>query len=274
MRYWETISASRPKHATWCHSVRCWRSPEALSFQYSLVATRRVATAVPLFGVCRSSGSAPKQPINSVFFQRSFTHSHLRYLAIYPAKACGLPSRSVAEALMESAFRVLALRSHRSSCLPRHGTGDNSDLRINGDPHAGNRTPIPHRLSATYCGISLSSTKIGRVRTGKRCPGSVSRRAYAWLATVFTAVACVAARWFEGCCCVAQMWIRQTHGSCEAGPGRVDNNVWIDRLTPARPCPIREALHRSLTAAATVEGGLLSDPELRIWKKAPSSKRP
>jgi len=55
---------------------------------------------------------------------------------------------------------------------------------------------------------------------------------------------------------------------------RVDDNVWIDRLAPARPCPIREALHRSVTAAAAVEGGLLPDPALRISKKAPSAKRP
>jgi len=89
----------------------------------------------------------------------------------------------------------------------------------------------------------------------KRCPGSVSRRAYAFGNGI--GAACVAARWIEGC---LPSGVSRKHTPSEANACRVDNNVWIDRLTPARPFPIREALHRSLTAAAAVEGGIFQTP--------------
>src|SRR5690349_19230639 len=48
--------------ATLCHSVRSLFSPDCLSFQFSLVATRMFATVMP-DGMARVSGSAPRLPI-------------------------------------------------------------------------------------------------------------------------------------------------------------------------------------------------------------------
>ena len=48
--------------ATLCHSVRSLFSPDCLSFQFSLVATRMFATVMPE-GMARVSGSAPRLPI-------------------------------------------------------------------------------------------------------------------------------------------------------------------------------------------------------------------
>src|ERR1043165_9163463 len=48
--------------ATLCHSVRSLFSPDCLSFQFSLVATRMFATVIPE-GMARVSGSAPRLPI-------------------------------------------------------------------------------------------------------------------------------------------------------------------------------------------------------------------
>src|SRR5689334_21568865 len=48
--------------ATLCHSVRSLFSPDCLSFQLSLVATRMFATVMPE-GMARVSGSAPRLPI-------------------------------------------------------------------------------------------------------------------------------------------------------------------------------------------------------------------
>src|ERR1043165_1030814 len=61
-RYSPAISPSRPNMATLCHSVRSLFSPDCLSFQFSLVATRMFATVIPE-GMARVSGSAPRLPI-------------------------------------------------------------------------------------------------------------------------------------------------------------------------------------------------------------------
>lgn len=45
------------------------------------------------------------------------------YFAIHPPKAYDLPSKSVDSGPDGKRLRVLALRSYRSFCLPRHGTG-------------------------------------------------------------------------------------------------------------------------------------------------------
>src|SRR3954471_6925802 len=61
-RYSPAISPRRPNMATLCHSVRSLFSPDCLSFQFSLVATRMLATVIP-DGMARVSGSAPRLPI-------------------------------------------------------------------------------------------------------------------------------------------------------------------------------------------------------------------
>src|SRR5690606_10262276 len=74
-RYSAATSASRPKNATLCHSVRSCQSPVCLSFHASLVASRTFVTALP-FGMERVSGSAPKRPISCTLFKlRTFAPS-------------------------------------------------------------------------------------------------------------------------------------------------------------------------------------------------------
>ena len=62
--YCPQCSADRPHTVTLCHSVRSCRLP-SLSFQYSVVATRRFATVCPL-GVVRSSELRRRFPFQLV----------------------------------------------------------------------------------------------------------------------------------------------------------------------------------------------------------------
>ena len=62
LRYSPAISPKRPNITTLCHSVFSRVSPVALSRQLSLVASDRLATALPPW-VWRISGSLPRLPI-------------------------------------------------------------------------------------------------------------------------------------------------------------------------------------------------------------------
>jgi len=64
------------------------------------------------------------------------------YLAIHPAKAHSLPSKSASPDGKRLSRHSSSLA--RSLCL-QHGTGE-SFRRADRDPHVGNRTPVPRRL--------------------------------------------------------------------------------------------------------------------------------
>src|SRR6185295_17611266 len=110
LRYSPAISPRRPNMATLCHSVRSLFSPDCLSFQFSLVATRMFATVIP-DGMARVSGSAPRLPIRMTLLipraMRSALHRKKLWAGIVRA-ARGSRELHYHRVTSDSAVRILS----------------------------------------------------------------------------------------------------------------------------------------------------------------------
>src|SRR5688500_1634693 len=145
--YSPAISPRRPNMATLCHSVRSLFSPDCLSFQLSLVATRMFATVMPE-GMARVSGSAPRLPIKmTLLIPRAMTnalHRKLLWARLYGQRRYRC-SRVCAPF---SAVRILTIRSNAHDVSPTQLRS--VTLRKACETHQGkfNEAPI-HRLRVT-----------------------------------------------------------------------------------------------------------------------------